>query len=120
MTERKHAELLNQVREMLVWRKWSTGQVSENKTLLEDSLEQLTVSQTLAEKRYDGGAWCMLVHAWYMLVYMHGTLLVVFVTFRQHCEKTGITVVHCVCIDPSLCLDLLDFFLDLFWMCEQQ
>jgi len=116
MTERKHAELLNQVREMLVWRKWSTGQVSENKTLLEDSLEQLTVSQTLAEKRYDGGAWCMLVHlgtCWCM----HGTLLVVFVTFRQHCEKTGITVVHCVCIDPSLCLDL---FLDLFWMCEQQ
>ena len=59
MTERKHAELLNQVREMLVWRKWSTGQVSENKTLLEDSLEQLTVSQTLAKKRYDG---YMLVH----------------------------------------------------------
>ena len=59
MTERKHAELLNQVREMLVWRKWSTEQVSENKTLLEDSLEQLTVSQTLAKKRYDG--------------YMHGT-----------------------------------------------
>ena len=53
MTERSHAELLNQVREMLVWRKWSTEQVDTNNTLLVESLDNLTISQNIVKKAYD-------------------------------------------------------------------
>jgi hypothetical protein len=53
MTERSHAELLNQVREMLIWRKWSTGQVKENQELLDESLDNLKISQLSLQNAYD-------------------------------------------------------------------
>ena len=53
LTEREHAELLNQVREMLIWRKWSTDQVIENKELMNESLEELTISKSIVQKAYD-------------------------------------------------------------------
>lgn len=53
LTEREHAELLNQVREMLVWRKWSTEQVSENETQVAESLESLRISNKIVSTVYD-------------------------------------------------------------------
>jgi hypothetical protein len=53
LTEREHAELLNQVREMLVWRKWSTEQVAENELQVTESLEGLRISRKIIESVYD-------------------------------------------------------------------
>jgi hypothetical protein len=53
LTEREHAELLNQVREMLVWRKWSTEQVQENNILMVESLEELRISRKIVQEAYD-------------------------------------------------------------------
>ena len=53
LTEREHAELLNQVREMLVWRKWASGQVEENKQLLMESRVALKTSQSIVAQAYD-------------------------------------------------------------------